>query len=89
MDHRKNVPGPKDLLLAFNTPGGKKASTYEIEKIDTRISVATSLGFICGQIRIKRGNLFICCLFYDAVEGRKKQKTRSGNNNYDIEEATH
>jgi len=74
-DHRKNFPGPIYLLLAFNTPGGKKKDcTYGIEKTYPRISIATQLGFICGQIRIKRGNLFICCLFYDAVKGRKKLK---------------
>jgi hypothetical protein len=56
----------------------------------SKILVATRLGFICGQIRLKEetfkesvqfvglsnvyGNLFICCLFCDALEGRKKLK---------------
>jgi hypothetical protein len=76
IDDRKNVSGPIDLLLAFNTPGRKKLAHTKLKEIYPRISVATRLGFIFGQIRIKREKLFISCLFYDVVEGRKKLKRR-------------
>jgi len=79
MDNRKNVSGPIDLLLAFNSPGGKKLAPTKLKKkIDPSISLATRLGFICSQIRIKREKLFISCIFYDDVEGRKKLKRREG-----------
>jgi hypothetical protein len=49
--------------LAFNTPGGKNLAPTKFKKIDPRLSVGTRLGFICDQIRIKRGNLFIVVYF--------------------------
>jgi hypothetical protein len=86
----QNYPGPIGLLLALNIPGGKKLAHTKLKKKMQACLVATRLCLICGQIRIKEetfkesvqlfglshvyGNLFICCLFCDGVEGRKKFK---------------